>query len=145
MGHAKESRAGLRVFGDELDPDEITRRLGASPTKAFRKGDPDPLGRDGRQRYAHTGRWHLHADRRFPEDLNAQILEILDQVTDDLEVWRELGARYKIDMFCGVWMGHWNNGLPLFHEVLLALGQRGILLDIDLYAPPSAPPVAPSD
>lgn len=135
MGQLKESRAGLRVFGDELDPDEITRRLGANPTKAFRKGDLELVRHDGRPRYAHTGRWHLDAARRFPEDLNAQIMEILDQVTDDLEVWRELGEKYRIDMFCGVWMGLYNDGLPLSHEVLLALGQRRILLDIDIYAP----------
>ncbi|AWN54513.1 hypothetical protein DK412_25275 [Methylobacterium sp. 17Sr1-1] len=30
---------GLRIVGDTLDPDEITRRLGVEPTGCARKGD----------------------------------------------------------------------------------------------------------
>jgi hypothetical protein len=46
-----ETRAYLRISGDDVDPDAITAALGASPSYAFRKGDVY------RQRVAKTGRW----------------------------------------------------------------------------------------
>lgn len=133
MGHIHHSLAGLRIIGDELDPSEITRLLGVNPTKAFRKGEIEHIRPDGTPRYARTGRWRLDANRREPEDLEAQVFEILSRITDDLEVWRDLATRFKIDLFCGIFLDGSNDGLPLSHNALLALGQRGISIDLDIY------------
>jgi hypothetical protein len=43
-------------------------------------------------RIARTGSWRLDAERREPEDLEAQIFEILDQLTGDLAVWQSWHA-----------------------------------------------------
>jgi hypothetical protein len=83
-------------------------------------------------RIAKTGSWRLSAGRREPEDLEAQILEILGQLTQDLSVWESL-SRYQPDLFCGLFMGNTNDGLPLSAKVLLSLGQRGIALGLDIY------------
>jgi hypothetical protein len=56
------SRAGsrafatLRVAGDELDPDDITRLLGVQPSEAYRKGETFSKGR-ARNLSARTGIW----------------------------------------------------------------------------------------
>lgn len=132
MGSINHSVAGLRFFGDDLNPDEISTLLGAIPTDACRKGD-ELVGPSGKVRVAKTGSWRLRATRREPEDLEAQIFELLDRLSPDLDVWRDLTARYKTDLFCGIFMNSSNDGLPLSPRALLALGQRGIALDLDIY------------
>lgn len=132
MGFIHHSVAGLRFFGDDLDPDEISTLLGATPTDAHRKGD-ELVGPPGKVRIAKTGSWRLRATRREPEDLEAQIFELLDRLSQNLDVWRDLSARYKTDLFCGIFMGSSNDGLPLSPKALLALGQRGIALGLDIY------------
>jgi hypothetical protein len=132
MGAIDYSVATLRLFGDDLVPDEISTLLGASPTESCLKGQ-ELVGRNtGAVRIAKTGSWRLSATRREPEDLEAQILEILGQLTQDLSVWESL-ARYQPDLFCGLFMGSSNDGLPLSAKALLSLGQRGIALGLDIY------------
>ena len=119
-------------FGDDLIPDSLTTLLGAAPTEACVKGQ-EILGRSAAKvRVAKTGSWRLDADRREPEDLEAQIFELLDKLSGDLSVWASL-SRYRPNLFCGIFMGSSNDGLPLSANALLALGQRGVALDLDIY------------
>jgi hypothetical protein len=134
MGLIDYSVATLRLFGDDLVPDEISEVLGASPSVSHHKGQ-ELVGRNtGIVRIAKTGSWRLSAVRREPEDLEAQIFEILDQLTQDLSLWNSL-SRYEPDLFCGIFMGSSNDGLPLSSKALLALGQRGVALGLDIYDP----------
>lgn len=132
MGVLDHSLATLRFFGDDLVPEVLTEVLGVEPTEASVKGGKLVSPLTGKTRIAKTGSWRLKAKRREPEDLEAQIFEILDQLSADMNVWASL-ARYKPDLFCGIFMGSSNDGLPLSPLALLALGQRGIALDLDIY------------
>lgn len=133
MGVIDYSVATLRFFGDDLIPERVTALLGAQPTKSHTKGQ-EILGRSiAKVRIARTGSWRLEADRREPEDLEAQVFEILGQLTSDLNIWESLTC-HKPNLFCGIFMGGSNDGLPLSAKALLALGQRGIALDLDIYA-----------
>lgn len=132
MGAIDHSEVTLRLFGDDLEPEEINALLGATPTAACRKGQ-EIIGRNtGTVRIAKTGNWRISAARREPEDLEAQIFEILGQLTQNLKVWESL-SRYEPDLFCGIFMGSSNDGLLLSPRALLALGQRGITLGLDIY------------
>jgi hypothetical protein len=132
MGVLDHSLATLRFFGDDLIPESLTALLGAAPTEACLKGQELFSRSTGKVRIAKTGSWRLNAERREPEDLEAQIFELLDKLSDDLSVWTSL-SRHKPDLFCGIFMGSSNDGLPLSAKALLALGQRGIALDLDIY------------
>ncbi|WP_313317254.1 DUF4279 domain-containing protein [Stenotrophomonas sp.] len=132
MGAINHSVATLRLFGDDLAPDEISALLGAGPTVSYRKGQELVGSKTGVVRIAKTGSWRLSATRREPEDLEAQIFEILEQLTQDLNVWESL-ARFQPDLFCGLFMGSSNDGLPLSAKALLFLGQRGVALELDIY------------
>jgi hypothetical protein len=134
MGSFKSSRACLRVIGDSLVPDEITAALGATPTKAQTLGEVLRLA-NGRERVARCGSWRLEAAEASPEDTNAQVLELLSQLSLDLSVWRDIAARFRLDLFCGWFMNDGNDGVVLTPETLLALGERGIALSLDIYAP----------
>jgi len=132
MGAIDHSIATLRFFGDDLVPDEISALLGASPTASCHKGQEIIGSKTGVVRIAKTGSWRISAARREPEDLEAQIFEILDQLTQDLSVWESLFC-YEPDLFCGIFMGSSNDGLPLSAKALISLGRRGIALGLDIY------------
>lgn len=132
MGHLHHSEATLRVFGDDLNPDEVSALLGAEPTYKCRKGDARTLT-SGRVIVERRGSWRLSASRREPENLDGQVLDVLGQLTQNLEVWRKLSNSYDVDLFCGVFMESSNDGLPLSPVALLALGERGIRLELDIF------------
>ena len=129
------SAATLRIIGDDLVPDEITHALGASPTKAQIKGEKVVGRKTGNVRVASSGMWRLKAADSKPEDLDAQIRYIFDQLNDDLALWKSFGNRFKIDLFCGLFMKYGNEGVELSSESLLILGSRGIKIALDVYGP----------
>ncbi len=128
MAQLYQSAATLRFMGDDLVPQEITELLGAAPTLSFTKGEA--FGQSNIRRF---GGWLLRAQDRAPEDLNGQVEEILHQLTDDLDVWAQLGRRFRIGLFCSLFMQESNEGLSLSSKALRALGERGIALGLDIY------------
>lgn len=132
MAAFDHSLVTLRFFGDDLLPEEVSALLGATPTASHHKGQELRGSRSGTVRIARTGSWQLDAERREPEYLAAQIFEILDQLTGDLAVWQAL-ARFRPDLFCGLFMCSSNGGVSLSPRALLALGERGIELGLDIY------------
>ena len=133
MGNLDRSAAALRIFGDDLIPEDISKILCAKPSKSFRKGDKETGRVTGKIRTHKTGGWILSVERRHPENLEEQIFEILNQLSQELSAWKELCSRYQVDLFCGIFMANSNDGLILSPEALLALGSRGIKLDLDIY------------
>ena len=45
----------LNAYGDDLDPQEVTKLLGISPTQSYKKGDERPRG----SQFYKTGGWVL--------------------------------------------------------------------------------------
>lgn len=132
MSELHNTVACLRFFGDDLDPDEITRLLGASPTVGVRKGGIWHT-ESGAEKIARSGSWRLKVEDCSPGDLDAQIAKLLAPLTSDLAVWKELTCRFKADVFCGLFLQESNEGISLTPESLAALGSRGLLLDLDIY------------
>lgn len=132
MPTISETAASLRIFGDDLDPDEITAKLGKQPDTSAKKGE-SVIMPSGRKRIARTGRWSVSAEKRQPGDLDAQIRELLAGTTADLEIWRSITSRFDADIFCGLFMEDCNEGLALYPDILAALGKRGICLSLDIY------------
>ncbi len=135
MAAVSKTRASLRIFGDDLDPDEISALLGAPPTLSGKKGEVRVDAR-GVERTARTGRWLLQVTRRQPGDLDGQLVELLSPLTPDTGVWRSLVARFKADIFCGLFMDEGNEGLELRPETLEMIGSRGLSLGFDIYGGP---------
>ena len=135
MAHISESRASLRIIGDLLDPEEITKLLGGSPTSAEKKGDMIIGRTTGKKREVRRGMWRLVASEKSPENLDGQVEEILNQLTKDIAVWGKLGSQFKMDLFCGIFMEAGNEGMTISSKTLLELGQRGIELGLDIYGP----------
>lgn len=54
-------------------------------------------------------------------------------MTNDPDLWRELTKKYKADLFCGIFMDEFNQGLTITPTTLSAIGLRGLTLDLDIY------------
>lgn len=135
MAHLDRSVAALRISGDDLDPTEITEALGREATRSQRKGDVLTGKKSGISRTVKFGMWLLQASDREPGDLDGQIVELFDQLSPSLEVWSSIGTLYQMDLFCGLFMRVSNEGTELSAASLIALGQRGIQLSLDIYSP----------
>lgn len=133
MSHLRQTVATLRFFGNDLDPEEITRLLGAVPTVGVRKGG---VWRNsgGALKTVTRGSWWLEVQRRSPGDLDGQITELLQPLSGNLAVWKELTSRFKTDVFCGLFLDESNEGISIAPDTLLALGSRGLTFDMDIYA-----------
>jgi len=127
--------AAVRVFllvkSKKHTPDEITRRLGLTPTAAYAKGDrihPElpPL--------PYT-KWRLEPHKSLPEDLGRKLDLLLDQLDPAAARVAELAAECDVSVnvcYEGYreWLGGWNASTKTLGR-LAALGAR---FHLDLYA-----------
>ncbi|MES2834407.1 MAG: DUF4279 domain-containing protein [Pseudomonadota bacterium] len=132
MGKLHSSQASLGFYGDELDPLEITTRLGGVPTICVAKGETW-LTALGVQKVAKMGSWRRVADKRCPGDLDSQIAPLFSGLTDDLAEWNAIAQRFRGRIFCGLFLESFNDGLTLRPETLRMIGERGLVLDLDIY------------
>lgn len=132
--HSDSTSVALRFFGDDLDPVELSNKLGAEPTVSHRKGDSMP---NIAEKTRATGSWLLSGEPMSKTSLDEQINKLFDQLTDDLEVWRELTDRYRSDLFCGVWSKAWNRGVSLSPDVVARISERGLSIGFDVYFVPA--------
>lgn len=133
MGPFGHSQATLRVFGDSLVPEDVSKLLGCEPTTSERMGEQIAGQSTGALRIARTGLWRLRAERTEPENLPRQIDELLGKLTHDMSAWATIRETCRIDLFVGLFMNSGNNGLSLSPAHLLALGERGVELGLDVY------------
>ncbi len=90
--------ASLRIFGDELPLDEITRELGVQPTRTRRKGDrAKPTSKTSYRDDA----WFLSSSLPETEALHRHIDEIWAAIKPRARYLKELNKRFKVDVFCG--------------------------------------------
>ena len=133
MPYLHHSCAALRIGGDSLKPDEISRILGCTPTLSCVKGQIEPS--KGKAIVRKTGVWHLDAGEQQPGDLDAHVTELFGRVNNDVSAWATLSGEYKIDLFCVYFVSETDEGMEASAETLKVLGDRGIKLGLHIYAP----------
>lgn len=127
----------LLINDDDLVPEELTAVLGREPTRGVRKGESF-VAHHGRVITAQTGMWHLGTGDREPPDIDQQITDLLGNLPGSLAIWSDLTTRF--DCCCiavGVYFADdsWTGGIFLGSQTLLMLGERGLAIDFDMYAP----------
>jgi hypothetical protein len=132
-GPVDETSVTLRIFGDDLNPDEITSILRFPPTVARRKGDIR-IGKTTKNEYkARTGQWHLESPRG-KGDLDNHIRWLLEALCPEQDSWDSINQRFNIDLFCGLFINDWNRGTGISADLMYELGRRRIALELDIYA-----------
>ena len=100
-------------MGDDLIPSEVSQELNCEATSGHVKGEVIIGKNTGRQIIRKTGVWRLCASDHEPENLDAQISEILNKTTREIGVWQKLSEKYHIDLFCGLFMIVGNEGMDI--------------------------------
>jgi ribosomal protein L19 len=134
-GPISRTKAQIRIHGDDLDPNEITALLCCEPTKSHCKGDVKIGSSTGKEYVKKSGMWSLDAAETAQQDLDKKILDLLDQLTDDVQVWRNINSRFSVEAFCGLFMERSNEGLSISASTLVRMADRGIELQLDIYGP----------
>lgn len=132
MGELSRAVASLRVSGEDLIPDEVTGVLGANPSMAYARGD-QVASKHGAARVAKFGLWSCAGPETEPADIDAQVRQLLQRLTPDVSVWQQLAKRFDVDLFCGWFMEHLNEGVEISPATMSALAQRRIVLSLDIY------------
>lgn len=136
MPYLRHSCAALRVTGDSLNPDAISRLLDCSPTLGHVKGQIEPS--KGKPIVRETGCWQLDAAGQQPGSLDAHVAELFCRVNNDLSAWATLSGEYKIELFCAYFMSEADEPMQAAAGTLKVLGDRGIKLDLRIYSPEDA-------
>lgn len=125
----------LRLFGEDLDPDEISRLLGCEPSVGYVKGEETILSNmSNRKRIARTGSWQLKSDTDRNVELEEQIDRLLSRVTAEPLIWASLIERYDVDLFCGLFLEDENREFALSAAVLQEVAERKLSIRFDVYA-----------
>lgn len=105
--------ASLSLTGEDLNPEKVTELLGGAPTHSWLKGDDIRKRPDLPPKVARQGHWRKDATPSEPENLDAQVIELLDGLTENVHVWKELAAQFSVSVFCGWFMSNANEGVEI--------------------------------
>ena len=134
MSRLSKSVVSLRVGGSGVLPERVTALLGAQPSMAYRKGE-EQVTSAGTSFVRPIGLRLLRAREAEPEDIDAQVAELLGRMSQDLSAWRALASEFKVDLFLGLFMEGTNEGFTLSPQTLSSLAERHVEVGFDLYAP----------
>lgn len=118
----------LSIWGDDLDPDEITRLLGASPTDAWRKGDVNPWSGFPKL----TGSWSIKTERSTG-DVEEHLTELVAGLSSHPAVWKALTSRYRADLYCGFFLAGLGHGISMTPKLHRLLADRNLDILFNIY------------
>jgi hypothetical protein len=125
--------ASLRLYGDDLVPDDVSRLMNLQPTDAAPKGFRTPAPR-GKVRLAPTGRWILSTEDQICSTVVEDHLEwLLDRLDAAGVKPLDLPGVSHADIFC-YWLSATGHGGPVVSpDVLGRLAGYRLLLGFDIY------------
>lgn len=88
----------------------------------------------GDTRISRRGNWRYQVSRKSPGDLDAQILEIFDALSDNFSDWLILTQKYQADLFVGIFLKEENEGISLSPDTVKKVAERNLLIDLDIYS-----------
>ena len=124
----------LRIVGQNLNPDEVTRKLSVVPTRVARKGEPKVGGA--------TSKWMANMwgfevlppgkdDWTSLEDGIEALLRTFEPIRERLHSYSEGNEMY---LWCGHFTSSFDGGPSLSPTLLKALGDFGVQLMLDTYS-----------
>jgi hypothetical protein len=124
----------FRIFGKDLDPDEITQRLGIQPNQVRIAGE-----RRGEKQVWPESMWSydgakLTADA-VPEwtSLEDGLRHVLEILLPKKNLIQEYAQTHEVVWWCGHFQSSFDGGPTLSASLLKLLGEFGIPLYIDNY------------
>ena len=99
--------ATLRIGGDGLDFEEISRKLGLTPTHTHQKG--------GRRKH---DMWSYKVPVAREQPLENHIMALWDAVRPHISYLRDLKRKFQVDIFCGYRSNSGTAGFQVDHRCL---------------------------
>jgi hypothetical protein len=133
-------RVSLRVFGDGLEPDEVSALLGREPTRCHRKGDKtfktsSSSGASGSVTSIEpTGAWILDSGLSEKAEIEDHVEALLSPVSNDSDEWASLTSRFSASILCSVFLDQYNEGFELSPRLAQSLADRGLVIAFDIYS-----------
>ena len=135
MSNISRSTVSIRLFGAELNPEQITRILGCPPSSAAKTGEKI-IKSNGNERIIKKGFWLLDYGASDEIVIEEKINILFGKLTDNLESWREITKDLDVaDIFCGLFVGNWNEGFTLSQSTLRKISDRNLEIGFDIYSP----------
>jgi hypothetical protein len=128
-GPVDETRVTLAVYGEDLDPTEVTRLLGCQPTQVHRKGDK----RHPTSVPYQTGAWFFTLETKAPSGPDELIPLLLRQLPGDSAFWAGLRERYDVQIRVAIHTAGWNRGFDISPATAELIAATGASLGFDLY------------
>ena len=125
-------RVSLRVFGDGLEPEEVSALLGRDPTRCHRKGDP--IGGDGGAKVEPTGAWILDSTLSEKSEIEEHVETLLSGVSGDSDEWEQLTSRFSASILCSAFLDQYNEGFEISPRLSRSLAERGLVIAFDIYS-----------
>jgi hypothetical protein len=125
-------RVSLRVFGDGLEPEEVSALLGREPTRSHRKGDPLPPERGAG--VEPTGVWILDSALSEKAEVEEHVEVLLGTVSNDPDEWASLTDRFSASILCSAFLDQYNEGFEISPRLSHALAERGLVIAFDIYS-----------
>ena len=129
-GPVDELSVSLGIYGEDLDPSDVTTRLGVEPTKSFRRG----YRAGPRSPELPHGAWLLSVRTANHADPGAAVGTLLSKLTADKDVWRQLNSQFSVQLRIAVHMEGWNKGFRIDAGSAAQLAIIGAELIFDIYA-----------
>ncbi|MBW1884364.1 MAG: DUF4279 domain-containing protein [Deltaproteobacteria bacterium] len=125
-------RVSLRVFGDSLEPEEVSALLGRDPTRCHRKGDP--MGGKGAAAVEPTGAWILDSALSEKAEIEEHVETLLSSVSNDSDEWDQLTSLFSASILCSAFLDQYNEGFEVSPRLARSLADRGLVIAFDIYS-----------
>lgn len=131
-GSVDKTSVCLGIYGEELNPDNISKLLSCQPTKAHHCG----IRQYSNSKYApyKRGAWLLQLKGYAPITAEELIIDLLSRVPTNFLLWQELSAIYDIQVRIGIHMKGWNKGFNLQAQTVQRISELGASMVFDIYA-----------
>jgi len=120
----------LRVTGDDLDPERITRMLGVNPTHSARKGEQ--IDRAGVPITQRTGIWSYTLPASPEWELGDAIDTLLERLPHDPALWESLAGWATVSIVCGLYIHGVDRVADLAPDTLARLAERRLALSLQI-------------
>ena len=126
----KSLELALTFMGDVLDPDAVSRQLGATPNSAWKKGEEKgaPFS-DGA--IAETGIWSIEISSE--NTIEEALAVLFDKLSSNLSLWDSVSRQATGTLVIQINQSAWNMVLGLSKEVLSQISARQLELQLNVY------------
>ena len=123
----------LRLLGKDLEPEEVSTAMGMAADRSHKKGDPV---RARKSAVRDTGYWSATSSTHMAgtEDINKHIAWLVALVTPRRPLLLSYQQRgWTVDVWIGVHTNAGHGGPVVHPDALVALGNIGLAVCLDLY------------